>query len=91
MSRNVDASDLTVLSEEDLAYLESRGQVHVARQVEAERRRRAKNVVVEEVDLPYSKWGVDELRDELNNRRLSTEGKKPELVQRLEKDDEKQD
>jgi hypothetical protein len=89
MSRNVDASDLTVLSVEDLDYLESRGRVHIAHAVQAERKRRKQqeNVVVEEVDLPYEKWKVADLREELKNRKLSTEGDKPELVRRLEEND----
>ncbi len=91
MSRKVDTSDLTVLSEDDLAYIESRGYVHMAKLVEAERKRRRaaerEQVEVIEVDEPYSKWTVDELKAELKERKLSTEGKKDELVARLEADD----
>jgi hypothetical protein len=88
MSRQVDASDLTVLSEEDLAYVESRGHFTVVQRVVAERKRREREgVVIEEADEPYSEWTADELRDELKNRKLSTSGNKPELVERLEQSD----
>lgn len=92
MSRNVDDSDLTVLSPEDLDYLESRGRVHIAKRVQEERKRRAgldkgAEPVVEEVDLPYDKWKPEELKEELGLRGLSTEGKKGDLVKRLEDND----
>jgi hypothetical protein len=45
-------------------------------------------VVVEEVDEPYSEWSTEDLKTELRNRKLSVEGKKMDLVHRLEKDDE---
>jgi hypothetical protein len=91
MSRQVDTEDLTVLSEADLDYLATRGQPHVEREVNAERARRAKEArqqpVVEEVDEPYSKWKVDDLRDECKARGLPTDGKKEDLAARLEADD----
>lgn len=44
----------------------------------------------EEVDeAPYLEWTNDELRGELQRRKLSLDGKKTDLVKRLEKDDEK--
>ncbi len=49
-------------------------------------RRDGKNDVGDE-DAPYDKRGVDELRAELDRRGLDTEGKKADLVTRLEEDD----
>lgn len=45
-------------------------------------------VVVEEVDEPYDQWSSEELKTELRNRKLSVEGKKADLVARLEEDDQ---
>lgn len=42
---------------------------------------------VEDELLPYPDWSVQELRDELAGRELSTTGKKMELIARLEEDD----
>ncbi|MGE3487440.1 MAG: SAP domain-containing protein [Nitrospira sp.] len=57
-----------------------------------EESRKALNVpevpLLEEVDEPYDKWKVDDLRDECRARGLSDEGKKEELVARLMADDE---
>lgn len=93
MSRQVDTSDMTLLSEDDLDYVATRGMVHLEKAVAAERKRRARaekeGIVTEEVDEPYSKWKVEDLRDECKARNLSTEGKKDELVERLEADDAK--
>lgn len=92
MSKVVDTSDLTKLSLEDLDYVATRGWVHLEKEVAAELKRRARaereEVQVEEVDLPYSKWKVEDLRDELEARELSSEGKKDELVARLEANDQ---
>ena len=44
-------------------------------------------VLVEEVDEPYEAWSTEELKTELRNRALSVEGKKADLVARLEEDD----
>lgn len=44
-------------------------------------------VVAEEVDEPYEKWTVEDLREELKNRQLPQGGNKSELVERLEMDD----
>jgi hypothetical protein len=44
---------------------------------------------VEEVDEPYDKWTNEELRTELATRGLSVDGKKTDLVQRLEANDKK--
>jgi hypothetical protein len=43
---------------------------------------------MEEVDEPYDKWKVDDLRDECRARGLADDGKKDELVSRLMADDE---
>lgn len=43
---------------------------------------------LEEVDEPYDKWKVEDLREECRARGLSDEGKKDELVARLQADDE---
>ena len=37
---------------------------------------------------PYKEWTLDDLRDELRARQLPTSGNKPELVERLEDNDE---
>ena len=42
----------------------------------------------DEEEAPYSEWTNDELRAELNNRQLSLDGKKADLIARLEKSDE---
>lgn len=39
--------------------------------------------------LPYGEWTNDELRAELSERKLSVDGKKSDLVTRLEDDDRK--
>lgn len=41
-------------------------------------------------DLPddYNDWNVQNLKDELDRRGLETDGKKADLVERLEEDDE---
>lgn len=39
---------------------------------------------------PYEQWNVDDLKEELANRGLTTTGKKAELVSRLEEDDAKE-
>jgi hypothetical protein len=86
MSMKIDTSQ--PLTDEIRQYLTDRGRLDVIafmEQLEAER----DSVIVEEVDEPYEKWKVEELRDELRNRKLSDEGKKDELVKRLESDDEK--
>lgn len=44
--------------------------------------------VIEEVDEPYETWSTEDLKTELRNRKLPTDGKKADLVARLEKDDE---
>lgn len=41
----------------------------------------------EDDDEPYDKWTNDELRGELSGRGLSVEGKKLDMVARLEADD----
>jgi hypothetical protein len=41
----------------------------------------------DEEDVPYSEWSNDELRKELRDRDLSTEGKKADLIARLEEHD----
>jgi hypothetical protein len=38
-------------------------------------------------DAPYSEWKVDDLRAELTDRQLPADGKKADLVARLEADD----
>lgn len=46
--------------------------------------------VEEEDDLPpYEQWNNDDLRAELVTRRLSVDGKKADMVARLEEDDAK--
>lgn len=42
----------------------------------------------DEDDVPYSEWSVDELKEELKERKLPVGGTKAELVARLEKSDE---
>lgn len=44
---------------------------------------------IEEVDEPYSAWNNEDLRAELHGRNLSVEGKKADMVKRLEEDDAK--
>ena len=88
MSREIDISHPESLSDEDIAYLRARGRVNVIQMLDAQAKRRpAADVQVEDVDEPYEKWNVDELREELKNRGLSTEGNKKDLVARLEEND----
>jgi hypothetical protein len=94
MSRKVDTEDLTVLDEADLTYLETRGQMNIVHRVIEERKRRAREggePVIVEVDEPYTKWKVEDLREELKARELPSEGNKQELVGRLEEHDAQQD
>lgn len=93
MSRQVDLSDPSALSDEDMRYVLDRGVVDQVATVRAEINRRAKEARVEEqppadddVD-PYDKWKVDDLREECRIRGLSDDGKKEELVSRLEEND----
>jgi hypothetical protein len=88
MSREIDISHPESLSDEDIAYLRARGRVNVIQILnEEEKRRRAADTQVEEVDEPYEKWNVDELREELKNRGLPSDGNKKDLVARLEEND----
>lgn len=83
MSMQIDTSQ--PLTDETRAYLEARNRYDVIGFMEQLQRERETEVV--EVDEPYSAWKVETLRDELKNRKLSVEGKKDELVNRLERDD----
>jgi hypothetical protein len=89
MSRNIDMSDLSKLSPEDVLYLRQRGRTDVV--AELDRIAAMKKVEQIEVEEPYSEWKVDDLRDELRNRELDDEGKKDVLVARLEADDTARD
>lgn len=102
MSRQIDVSNPENLSDEDRAYLLQRGRDNVVAHIDYMARvnaardnavgaqkpdEPAADVVVEEVEEPYSEWKVDELRKELRHRKLSDDGVKDELVARLEQDD----
>ena len=89
MSRNIDMSHLSKLSDEDVRYLRDRGRPDVI--AELDRVAAMKKVEQIEVDEPYSEWKVDDLREELRNRELDDEGNKKDLVARLEADDAAQD
>lgn len=41
----------------------------------------------DEEDVPYEAWSVDELKEELKERKLAVGGAKAELIARLEKSD----
>lgn len=43
----------------------------------------------EDEEVPYSEWTVEELREELEIRKLPKGGNKDELIAKLEKDDAK--
>lgn len=43
----------------------------------------------DEEEVPYTEWTNDELRAELVKRKLSLDGKKADLIARLEEDDAK--
>lgn len=49
------------------------------------------SVEEEDEDVPYSEWTNEELRAELSDRKLSVDGKKADMVKRLEDDDAKAD
>lgn len=99
MSRQIDISNPESLSEDDRKYLIQRGRTQVLNQVDYIARVDAARaaalaaqesepeVVVEEVDEPYEKWKVDDLRNECRARDLSDEGSKADLVARLEAND----
>lgn len=85
MSRDINLDHPESLSDEDIAYLRARGRVNVIQMLDAAAQ--AKPVEVEEVEEPYDKWTVEELREELKNRELSQDGNKKDLVARLEEND----
>lgn len=87
MSREIDLNHPESLSDEDIAYLRARGRVNVIQALDAAAKNKAAEPVVEEVDEPYEKWTVEELREELKNRELSQDGNKKDLVARLEEND----
>lgn len=89
MSRQIDVSDLSKLSEDDIAYLRARGQVYIVQELDklAKKPAAPKPEEVEEEVEPYEEWTNEELREELKNRHLSTDGKKDDLVARLYEND----
>lgn len=91
MSRQIDLTDLSKLSVEDVQYLRDRGAPSIVNQLNELAKQKPAEVepVMEEVDEPYDKWPVEELRDELNERKLNPNGKKQDLVARLQADDAK--
>lgn len=102
MSRQIDVSNPEALSDEDRNYLLERGRLGAvqildyAARIQAQAAAQAGVGVVEEIPEmeeaePYSKWLVDELRDECRARHLSDEGKKEQLVARLEANDQDSD
>lgn len=84
MSKVIDTSDLSVLSQDDLVYLRDRGLL--PEDVE----------VGEGDDVAYADMTAAELKAEIEARNeerdesehLSVQGKKAELISRLEEDDE---
>lgn len=96
---NPSEDDLVFLQSRDMTLEQYRTQQDVANALERAvqativRRRQPRpmdqRVIVEEVDEPYDQWSIEELKTELRNRKLSVEGKKADLVSRLEQDDEK--
>lgn len=94
---NPSDEDLVYLKSRDLTLEQYAQQQRVAGALEKAvqativRRRQPRpldqRVLVEEVDEPYDQWSTQELKTELGNRKLSVEGKKADLVERLEEDD----
>lgn len=95
MSRDITGSPSTL---EEAVYLMDRGRLpaNLQRVVRGKNSREAAiNALTDEFDEDaaddlsddYSDWTNDQLRAELSERNLSTEGKKADLVERLEEDD----
>lgn len=83
MSRNVPMDK--PLSDSDRDYLLSRGME--ARVAQLDERFGAPEPDDDGFDTNYEEWTVAELEDELRRRKLSTSGKKPDLVNRLQASD----
>lgn len=66
----------------------SRGTLAQRIAAQEESRRPVETINMEEVDEPYEKWKADDLREECRARGLSDEGRKDELVARLQENDE---
>lgn len=103
MSRKIDISDPTKLSDEDKAYLKARNRL--PKGVEAPEvdpaaagvgpmtktvplnPNRPGSQPAEETETDYEKWNVTQLKEELEKRDLPVSGNKPELVERLQESD----
>lgn len=96
MSRQIDLSRPDQWSDHDIIYLRQRGRIDQVAMVDAELARRRKNAPASSMEAedsveeePYEAWTNEELRTELRNRQLSTDGKKDDLIARLEEDDQR--
>lgn len=104
MSRKIDLSDPSKLSDADKLYLQNRNRLPAGVEpVQVDAASAGIGAMTKPEPLPvnqpspvtvetdYSEWNVDRLKSELGSRDLPVSGKKEELVQRLEEDDAKSD